>query len=469
MTDDLPAVATSEVNQLKEFQQGYHRWSDKETDDWRKEREEEQLATAPPIESPFYRKKTKVIAAPIYNQMMSSTQSDDNSYVYRSQMNFDRLLSVSVRQQLPRTRVKPEHEGNVEIRWCENLLNNIILSATVKYGTIYSQTITRQVLDFHRHALVKSSYKLYDHNLGNRKELTSWSAELPEVDDLTVELPFSFCDDLDDISKALPLNILRASGIEVTFSVVPMLTLSKLLLIRRKEGDEWKQLKPTNEMIKEFLICERLTEPTPGNFEFIKVKKLNVPELSGEYAKLSPAVLQDDKGPCELDMIEYLIEKIPIASDQPITHPVKTRSTVKSTIIMAENQLSVLFNDYSNYTTHVDRREGRWPISEYQLTFDENDRIERTHAVVESRRNGQRYYRIHDPDEKGYLIINYSYHPRTSLPDTTYSYDQEQKSELKLYFTPMREKISYNLYILHRVMKRLTLQVDPKYPMHIES
>jgi len=471
--ENLPGIAVHDADYLNNYQLKHHRWTDEETAEWNEQRLEKQQSVNPPFDSPYYKKTKKVIRAPIYIQALPSTKSNDESYVYKVQMSFDRLMSVTVKQELPRIRVKKEYLDKVEVKWIDNLLFAILAQCSVHYGTVYTQTLLRQALEIHRHSKIKNNYALYDYLIGNRRELTSWTSELPPVDDLMTTLPFPFCDDPEDHSKAIPLNFLRMTKQHVEIKIVPILSFSKLLCIRRKEGEGWRQIESiTDELIKTYLTCERRIELVEGNFETKVIKRLPVPKMDAEYGKFGEVVSADDiKTPCTIYVLEYLIDKLPNRrSGEIITYPIRTRTTAKSTIILAENTKAVtLYNDYCNYTTSLEKLEGSWPITHFELTYGENKRIEKTDAVTESHRNGLKYHYINNPQESGYLMINYSYHPTSSNADTTMSFSQEQHSDLILYFSPSTEPITYQVYIINHISKRLTFSLDETNPLVVDS
>ena len=463
----LAASAEIEASNPSPFQNRYHLWNGEEAEVWLSDRQDEFSNPEPEIRSPYYNKIRKIISAPPYKQLLDL----DKGGKYKINMNFDRLLHADIVQTLPKVALKDGSKEKYQIRWIDNLLHYIIGAATTTYGSIYQQTVSSKIYDVYQYAFIKDNYELYNHNIGNRSELTEWSDVLPVVNDLTMELPFPYS---EDTSKAVPLNVLRNVQNELYIKLDQISDFKSLLQVQEKIDNSWKLIVLTDEFIKEHLIIQGEAATENNQIaDLKKIKELAPAMVYGYYAKFSEKMSEEDaKNDCSMEIQEFMLDKHPNAvnSGETIVHNIKIKDAVKCFFVLPENNKSAKFNVRSNYTTEPQLKKlGNWPIKRYGINNGKMPRSEMIDASANSRSIGMRYFKVHDPTIKGIIISNHSYYPMTSEPDNMIVFTRpDSQMDLIIEMRAADPMIQYNIHVVYKAQRNITFRNDKKNPIIVE-
>lgn len=332
------------------------------------------------------------------------TGIEHHTVEYRPSNDYHRLVHVVAELQVSEISVAPEYEDVVQIKLCDNLLHNIVHSASIRIpraanaGGEYQHTVNTFYHDSYR---VKDAINIsnWDNMVGNRDELTGWSTCLNTYDKLTLPLQF-FIEKGESMS--IPIHMFQgpqAVKIVITYA----LSLKDMICMRVKnEHGHWEKIKP---------YLPYLTIDRP---------QFTVPTLWGYYRMLPEGQLREEK----LHGIQITITDICYWKDTKVNNAFSVDLSNKDLTLRGLrygflNTKAQLLNEHSNYTVnHENKKDGAGPQDTYGLTYGSVPRVtSRSSTHAEALANY--FHFVAAVKEKGIYDIAFDFTPYSLGPDTT--------------------------------------------------
>lgn len=334
------------------------------------------------------------------------TNDEDNkqyyTYEYIPSPQFHKLHHIFVTLKLFEIQVIPEYEDNVQIRFCDNLIHNVVTDAIISFP--YKDGLTEGVYNHRVNTFYNDSYrnkdcltiKKYDYDIGNRKSLVKWSNALKTRDELFLPLKFF----IDSSEKyAIPIHMYNNPN-NIKITITYCLALESLIQMRVKNEQGW--------------------EIIPPDLKFLQTNdtELKAPKVWGDYRMLLKKELAMEK-----EGYRILISDNKYLEDEEITKDFNIDLTDEKAVVRQIrygflNYKASLFNNHSNYTLdHNNRRQGDDPQEDFSLSYGNVPRITKR-SNIHSTRTPDHYHHISDCNEHGIHDIRFDLFSYSIYPDT---------------------------------------------------
>lgn len=305
---------------------------------------------------------------------------------------FHFLTGIYIIVKIPTIKIKQKYKSNTRICFTNNLLHHIHNEGALSMGKKITHSLNSYILDLDRISRIRDII-MYDDDIGNRDELTSWTTKISTKKPLMMYPPWFF-----NIHKnvPLPLHDKCVEKSKISFLYKFKLKLKDLISVKRlkvKGSDEWVKV-PFNDTYLE------------------KVSDIPVPEMWGQYNNITDAEIKERHNieEYEVNYVDY--HMIPNndtnKSGESTSIELKCTSPVAGIAWMAQNQESFKNNILSNYTTDKNLHEGVNPSIVSEIKYGTRIKIKEKehwhfdnilpkryfgHSLVE---NGYNFYMFDD-------------------------------------------------------------------------
>lgn len=365
--------------------------------------------------SNFYFPEDKVLPSSFSDSKLQRSE-DGNTIVYTPQLDNHFLCYTTLRFVLPAVRVKSNFDSTHQVCWTHNLCNNSFKASTLMINGEQYQELDSTTSDIYLNAGPEQFNNIQRCSSGITDALELWTTSLPSRK-LNALQPWFYSLDMKKCSTAMPLFYLRESkDMQHRYEFVD--NIYKLLRVRVKEGDQWKELLYEEIMSRNCLDIDGST-------------KL-IPEMYGRYGMISQG---------ELDSYKCIDKKVfpfktlinPVTSDANINPMVEGQSRVKifetkseyhvvAGFFVAKNEKAATTNYPSNYTNDTsDCYSGNTPIESVKMvcTRSTSRQHERFNLEADQLWLPQLQYLCRDiPNEEGYLSYSFAHNAWSCLSDS---------------------------------------------------
>lgn len=345
------------------------------------------------IESQFANKFDSVLWNTQIPCKFKCTQDEDD-LIFTTNPTFHYLMYSWLRQKLPSIRVKKDNKHPVQICWCHNVCNNIIISAEARSDDNKFQSFDNFWCDMYPQWYTKPGFK--DHFnmcVGNNPILEQWTDFLPSLPVKAVQ-PWFYS---KDTSAAFPI-FYCSSQTSIVHRYKMKRKIVDLLRMRIDEGKGWKEIKPNLKYVEGY-----------------GTNILPIPQLWGRYAFVTPDEVDYYKT-CEgqKERVYYIEDVIACEATNPSVYGSKVDiqlhcdTPCKGVFWVAENLTASNVNNFSNYTTNSsDLFKGWSPIKNYCIMYGSQPRTD----IMESDQTEIEPW-FHFPSapwEPGYHVYSYAH------------------------------------------------------------
>lgn len=337
----------------------------------------------------------------ILEKMESSIQGTSNrgdTYRFNSSNQHSQLLSTYLIQHLNRVVMKKKYRNRYRMAYTPNIMHALVESGNVHYGTQSAQLIRDVWLDIYSQYFMKPGFeKHYARAVGNVPELQEWSNTILPRYDLMLPLPWSYS---RHPAVSIPLYMCPMTQISHLFRLRNK--LSRLLRFQRLHKDaDGKEVWLDVPFSRKYLDNKSDDLPPPEMWAFYSDQD-EIETNSGLNGHVRTIYGED---------IEYFKSdsEYPLDPNTSVSVNFETthKTIAKATFWVAQNQTSLKYNYYSNYSTNPrNHTAGSNPVQSMSLHHGGYRRYEKLHAVHTEK--AQPWFRFPSPPrEPGYNAVSH--------------------------------------------------------------
>lgn len=299
------------------------------------------------------------------SHIRSKMHANENgkTVTYNPGKKYDFLFDCIMTFELPEYRVNEAFKNLIQICWTPNCAHHISQFSCLKLDDDIVGTLNPIWMDI-REACYEKRRGFYKRMIGSSSLMTEWTNFLPRQV-VNVPQPWFYT---KHISQALPL--LNGSMNVVTHEYKFNLDISKFLRMRgrKSETDEFRPIKFNKSWVT-------------GD------AKIKTPELWGRFAQVSEEErtwhkkMSDTRNIDDVILITY---PNTVKCGETITVPLNAKLPCKAYFWVAENQESLKYNYYSNYSTNPDNIMAGWnPCSSYKIKYTNDEKVSASYEQSE--------------------------------------------------------------------------------------